>query len=656
MRRWFCSLTLVASALFSPSLFPASIDSPSGRLKVEFSSESEGIVIRSSLDGEETIRRLTAALRFADGSAVGPEVATRSFKKWTEDRWIEPVVAQKASRLREHFNAFRWEFEGDAAFEIRVFDWGFAYRFLTERSGESTIENELMHIEFPAQTQCWFPSEKGMISHNEPLYSHLALDSIDETRLASLPLLMETSTGASVLFSEADLYDYPAMYVRGGDGDVIEAVFPAVPLKIEPSADVPDRDEVIVETAPYIAVTEGERSFPWRAFVISDNAGALLETDFVYLLSRPSELVETDWIRPGKVAWDWYNALNLTGVDFLTGPNQKTYQAYIDFASKYGLEYVILDEGWSISTTDVSQPNPEIDVPALVEYGNERGVGIILWSLWGPVSRDREALFDLYAKWGVCGVKIDFIQRSDQLMVNFYEETAASAARHRLLVDFHGSFKPAGLRRAYPNVISYEAVKGSENNKWSDVITPTHNVTLPFIRMAVGPMDYTPGIMNNQHPGGHYISFLRPVGMGTRAHEVAKYFIYESALQMLCDSPSAYERDPVTTRFIARMPTTWDETHALAGAVGEYVAVARRHGVDWYLGAMTNEAPRTLEVTLDCLPEGRYEAEIFRDGVNVNTHAEDYRVETRIIEAGETLQLEMGRGGGWSAIFRPLER
>ena len=568
------------------------------------------------------------------------------------DQIITPVIARRHSSIRDHFNSLTLSFEKNFKLEFRAYDNGVAYRFITSLPGSSRVTFEQLDYRFPENTETFFPKEDSMMSHNERIYPLLSLDELNSEDFCTLPVMMVPAEGPKVLFSEANLLDYPALFMKGGEGNVLTAKHPPYILEIEPAASAPDRNETILKTADYIARTEGTRNYPWRVFIIGDDA-VFLENELVYQLSDPCKLEDTSWIKPGVVAWDWYNANNIFGVDFESGINTETYKYYIDFAAEYGLDYIILDEGWSESTVKVDAPAPEMDVQEIIDYGKEKGIGVILWSLWGPIAKDRDTLFPLYEKWGAAGVKIDFMQRSDQEMVNFYHDTAALGAKHKLLVDYHGSFKPAGLRRMYPNLINYEGVKGEENNKWSADITPTHNVTIPFTRMSVGPIDYTPGAMVNKHLINHNISFERPESIGTRAHEVAKYVVFDSPLQMFCDTPSIYRKEAETASFMAKIPTIWDETVVLDAEVAEYVLVARRNGNTWYVGAMTNETgPRDLSVDWSFLDDGasKYSAEIYADGINVERHAQDYKLKTIDLDTSKPLPIHLGTGGGWTAI------
>lgn len=628
------------------------VRSPNSRLEAVVD-DGGPLEIAISLDGKIVVEPSELGMEIDGRPILGRQPKLLDTQSTKIDRVVEQIVQRKRAELRDRHNGLTMTFDGGYKFELRVFDEGVAYRWVSEVPGEAIVVAETMALRFPFGSESLFPEEESMISHNERLYPLVDLETLDKSRFGSLPALIDVPDVARVVFTEADLYNYPAMYLRGGDGVTLNATFPKFVLETRPSKDGPDRNVEIIKEAPYIAKTDGDRSFPWRVLTITDDDSDFLENEMVYLLSRPLELDGTSWIRPGRVAWDWYNANNIYGVDFESGINTATYKYYIDFASKFGLEYVILDEGWTKSTTNILESNPEIDVPELVAYGAERGVRIILWALWGPVDENAAEIFDLYQSWGVAGVKIDFMQRSDQYMVEYYERIAREAAKRQLLVDYHGAFKPAGLRRALPNVISYEGVKGSENNKWSKDVTPELNVTIPFIRMLAGPMDYTPGVMANANPRSHHIDHFRPMGIGTRAHEVAKYVVFESPLQMLCDSPSRYLREEETTRFIARIPTVWDDTLGLPSRVGDFVTIARRKGAVWYVAAMSDEEARAFEIDFSFLGKGRYKAEIFRDGVNAHNFAEDYRIEERTVQRGEKLKLSTAPGGGWSAILTP---
>ena len=566
------------------------------------------------------------------------------------NRTIEPVVKHKSAEVHEHYNQLSLRFDNGWGLEFRAFNDGIGYRIVGQKAVDIVVEKEIAEFNFPQNSETLFPEEDTFISHFERHYLPLKVGDIAKKRFASLPAYAKTPEGINIVITEADLFDYPGLFLFGTAGDGFRAGFPGVVKSATPKEGSEDRNEV-VKYHKHIAETNGNRSFPWRIAVISDQATDLVESQLVYLLSRENKIEDTSWIKPGRIAWDWYNASNLYGVDFKNGLNTATYKYYIDFAAKYGLEYVILDEGWTVSTTNLLAANPALDVHELIRYGKEKNVGIILWALWKPLDKDYSNILRAWGEWGVAGIKVDFMQRADQQMVNYYTKIAKEAAKHKLLVDYHGGFKPAGLRRAYPNVMTYEGVKGNENNKWSTDVTPRHNVTLPFIRMVAGPMDFTPGAMRNANPWNHQVNHFRPMSLGTRAHQVAMYAVYESALQMLCDSPSSYLREPEVAEFIAQFPSVWDETKVLAGEVGEFIVVARRSGDTWYLGAMTNEHGRKLTVDLSFLISGDYHMQSFVDGVNTVQFSEDYRLNNVSVKAGQKIEINMASGGGWAAVL-----
>jgi alpha-glucosidase len=388
--------------------------------------------------------------------------------------------------------------------------------------------------------------------------------------------------------------------------------------------------------------------------MISKEDARLVENQMVFLLSRENKLAETDWIKPGLVAWDWWNDNNIYGVDFKSGLDTQTYKYYIDFASKYHIPYIILDEGWTKSTANIKEANQNLNIQELIAYGKSKNVDIILWCLWNALDADMNNILDIYAGWGAKGIKVDFMARSEQFMVNFYERTAKACADRKLLVDFHGAFKPSGMARAYPNIVNHEGVKGMENNKWSKDITPEHDVTLCFTRMLAGPMDYTPGAMVNKNEKDYSVSFSSPMGQGTRCHQLAMYVCYDSPLQMLNDSPSNYYKEPESTSFISRMPTVWDETKVLDAKVGDYILMTRHKGNDWYIGALTDWAARTLDLDLSFLGEGTYEIEIMQDGINADKQASDYKRIVKQVTKADKLKVGLAAGGGWAAICKKI--
>lgn len=648
---------MILVAIFCLNVFAAKsqdfqLSSPNGNLEMKVSVKN-GISWSLLLNSEMVIAKATIDMDIGNGQRAGSgQLADHQVTE--KKSIIKPEVPYKDAEITDHCNELELLFNNGIIVRFRAYNDGVAYSFEDTRDGEKQINAEVMQLSFPESTFSYFPEEKSMYSHNERLYLYTALNEIAPGSFCSLPVMFETSAGAKVLFTETALQDYPNIFLEMSDDQQLRAIFPKYVLEAIPNAErSPDRNQVITKEADYIAVVEGARSYPWRVFIISDDDRDIIKSSLAYQLAEPSALENTSWIKPGKVAWDWYNDNNIFGVDFRSGLNTQTYKYYIDFAAANGIEYVIFDEGWTKSTTEILDFNPEMDVRGLINYASEKGVGIILWVLWKPLNDNMDEILETYKSWGAKGIKVDFMQRSDQAMVTSYETIANKAAQLELLVNYHGAFKPAGLQRKYPNVLNFEGVKGGENNKWSDLITPDHNLTIPFIRMAAGPMDYTPGSMINAKKADYAISWSRPMSLGTRCHQIAMFVVYEAPLQMMCESPSIYIREQECTDFIAKIPTTWDETRVLHAKVGDYLVLARRKGNDWFIAGMTDWTPRTFEISLDFL-NGNYEAELIADGVNADRFAQDYRLTKRKLTSNETMNIEMKPGGGFVAVLRSV--
>ncbi|MGD8698378.1 MAG: glycoside hydrolase family 97 protein [Gemmatimonadales bacterium] len=626
------------------------LTSPNGDVGVE-------IVVGDQLTYSVTRRGRTLvapsriSMILGDSTRIGPSAEVRDVQRRRVDETIVPVVPEKYSKIRDHYGELSLDFADDWGLDVRAYDDGVAYRFRTGRSAPLTIVGEEYEVRIAGNPSVWLHTEESFLTHSERLYWQMPLRAVPRDTLASLPALVAWPGGPLMAVTEADLRDYPGLWVRGTAGPALTGLFPAYPLEEE---QVRDRTVQVTQRAGYIARTSGPRTFPWRALAIAADDGDLIESTLVYRLAPPLRIEDPSWIRPGKVAWDWWNALNLYGVEFRAGLNTETYRYFIDFAADNGIEYVILDEGWS-DPANLWTLNSEIDLPDLFGHARQRGVGLILWVVWKTLDDRFEKAMDRFADWGVAGIKVDFMQRDDQPMVNYYWKVAEGAAQRRLLVDFHGAYKPTGLRRAYPNVLTREGVRGLEWVKWSPYPTPEHDVTLPFLRMLAGPMDYTPGAMLNAQESQFHPVFDRPMSLGTRVHQLAMYVVYESPLQMLADSPSNYLRERECLDFIAAVPTVWDETRALSAQVGDWVAVARRRDDVWYAGAMTDWTPRELDLDLTFLGDGVWKAEIFEDGANAERAPGDYRRSERKVEAGARLLARLASGGGWVARFTRMK-
>ncbi len=601
--------------------------------------------------GKVVLEECPVSMTVNRSNVLGLKPVILRHKSQSVSREIRVAVPTRKSVLTDACNELTITFRGNYAITFRVYNQGIAYRFEANLGGDVEITGEELEMNFCGDVISWFPEEDQLVSHYERSYLKADVKQLKSGQFCSLPVFFKNADGLNMLFTEADVYDYPCMFLSGREKNSLKAKFPLYVVETTVPPENGDRNEIISREADYIASVNGTRTFPWRVIYISSNPGDILENDLVYQLSSPLKLEDTEWIKPGKVAWDWWNANNIYGVGFGSGINTQTYKYYIDFASEYGLEYVILDEGWSVTTTNVLEPDPDIDIKELVRYGKEKNVGIILWLLWKPLNNNMGQIMDTYEAWEVKGIKVDFMQRADQYMVNFYERVVSEAARHHLLVDFHGAFKPAGLRRAYPNLLSYEGVKGMEHNKWSEDITPEHDLTVPFVRMAAGPMDFTPGAMDNAQEINFFSRFTRPMSQGTRCHQVAMYIVYESPLQMLCDNPSNYYREKETTDFIARIPTVWDNTLVLAAEISDYIVMARQNGDKWYIGAMTDWSEREIEIDFSFLKEGEHGIEIMQDGINANKNAVDYKYTQGTINSTSSMKIRLARGGGWAAII-----
>ena len=630
------------------------VTSPDRRIVVTVATDPV-LTWRVERDGERLIDASRIALKLTGEEPFGERCAVRRVTRRAVDQRMTAEVPTKFREVRDRCNELLISFRGDWAVRLRVYDNGAAYRFETSRKGNVEIERECAEFRFAEGSETLWPRETtpDFVSHCEASFVREPVTGADSVRYAFLPVWFTSPAGMRMVVTETDLEDYPCMFLRA-EGGVPCAAFPPVVLESR-LKEGSDRNEEFVRTAPYIARTQGTRTFPWRLVTIDPDDRSLLENNLAWVLASPSVEGDASWVRPGKISWEWWHSLNLYGVDFRAGVNTQTYKYYIDFAARYGIEYILLDEGWSVSTLNIREPRPEVDLAELIRYGREKGVGVVLWTLWNPMKRDLEGILDTYRDWGVKGIKIDFMQRSDQEMVRFYEQIARAAFDRGLLVDFHGAFKPAGLQRKYPNVLTFEGVYDMEHDKCSTDISPVHDCTLPFTRMVAGPMDYTPGATRNATQADFAISWDNPMSQGTRAHQAALYVLFESPLQMLCDSPSNYLSTPEFTSFIAAVPTVWDQTVALDASVGEYAAVARRNGAKWYIGAITDWTPRTLQTQLSFLGERRYRMTVLEDGINADRIAHDFRVRTCEVTRNDTIDLPMAPGGGWVAIIEPAQ-
>jgi alpha-glucosidase len=625
------------------------IESPNGKNVITVLAK-ETISWRADHDGINVITPSGISLELDNGEVLGENVSVKKAVTASIDETIQTPVYKKGN-VRNNCNQLTITCKGDYGVIFRAYDDGVAYRWFTQRNGEITIVNEQANFNFQNDDKVLlafandYRNKDKFNTSFEAHYDNLNISAIKKDTLAFLPVLVDVGSPLKAVILEADLQDYPGMYLTSVPGEgYLHGVFAPVPTE-EFSHGL---NYVVKSRANYIAKTRGARSFPWRVVTISTEDRQLADNDMMQRLAEPSRLSDLSWIKPGKVAWDWWNDWNVTHVDFKAGINVPTYRYYIDFAAANKLEYIIIDEGWS---DDHDLYIAKLDVQAIVDYGKQKNVGVILWSTWYAITRDADGLFAKFAQMGVKGFKIDFIDRDDQKAVSSLYELAQKAADHHLMVDYHGMYKPSGMQRTYPNVINCEGVKGLENMKWGVDNQPGYDVSAPFIRMMAGPMDYTPGGMRNATKDAFRPVNSNPMTQGTRSHQLAMYTIFEAPLQMLADNPTIYMREQESTDFIAAVPTTFDQTVALDGSVGNFISMARRKGATWYAGAMTNWSARDITVDLSFLGEGSYKATIFEDGVNAGRDATDYTRKVITVTAKDKLNVKMASGGGWAARF-----
>ena len=569
----------------------------------------------------------------------------------------------KKNEVRNNYNELIINFKGNYKLTFRVFDDGVAYRFSTSFKKPIIVKKENVNYCFDDDYVAYIPyvnARKGdgdfltqqFFTSFESQYTIDSISKMDVERIAFTPLLICVKDGKKAVIVESDLEDFPGTFFRKGEGNSLVSVQSTYP-KVEEQGGHNMLQMVVKEREDFVAKTNGTRDFPWRAIVISENDAELMNSDMVYKLASPSRVKDVSWIKPGKVAWDWWNNWNIWGVDFKAGINNDTYKYYIDFASKNGIEYVILDEGWAVNKqADLFQIVPEIDLEELVAYGKERNVGLVLWAGYYAIDRDMEHVCKHYSEMGIKGFKVDFMDRDDQKVVDFYYRMAAMAAKYHLFVDFHGAYKPTGLSRTYPNVLNFEGVYGLEQSKWDDDLHQVdYECIIPYIRMVAGNLDYTQGAMDNATKYHFKAIYTNPMSQGTRCRQLAEYVIFESPFNMMCDSPTKYIQNQECVDFIASVPTVWDETVALDGKLGEYSVIARRKGDTWYIGAITNWKARSIEIDLNRIGRINGMSRIYQDGVNANRNAEDYQIIDKEIKDNR-LKIELASGGGAVIILK----
>jgi len=666
--RYLFGLTL-AVAILSLSCSPAgsggrgslAVSSPDGNLTVSLALASKP---QPYLGGERIYYRVTyKGMPVLDDSPLGldflgAEPLDRDFevagsvKASYDSSWENPFGAKRVvpDKFNELAVSLREKVPSGRRMDvvIRAYDEGVAFRYVLPKQDtldKFTLAAENTGFYFAGDAQAFALNKGRFNTENEGEYARTALRDIKPSSIINLPLLVELPSGLWAALLEADLTDYSGLYVGG---------VPGIPNALMSKLSFPPSrraDQPVVGKTP--------KATPWRVVMVAPTPGRLIETNYLVLnLSAPCAVADTSWITPGKAAWDWWSGSHATGVAFKPGMNTATMKHYIDFAARHKLEYMLVDAGWAPLSADgriedILRYRPEVDVPGIIAYGKVKGVKTLLWVEWRALDRHMDEAMALYEKWGAAGIKVDYMNRDDQEMVNYYERVVRTAAAQRLAVDFHGAFKPTGLRRAYPNLLTREGVMGLEYSKWSERITPEYDVTIPFTRMLAGPMDFTPGAFRNAARGEFKALDVAPMSQGTRAHQLAMYVVYESPLVMVSDYPEAYEGQP-GFEFIERVPTVWDDTKVFAGEPAKFVALARRHGESWYLGAMTGWEARDLDLPLDFLGAGDYEALVFADGPDADKVATSLDIAKKNVTAGDRLALRLAPGGGAAVIITPV--
>ena len=651
----FTAALLAASTAFAASK-SYNLSSPDGALTVTVEA---GGVLRYSVSREGTLLLSPSeiGLFLEDGRALDASSKVRKVTRRSVDKTVAAPVYKKA-QVRDHFQEMTLDFK-DFQLVFRAYDEGVAYRIVPQVKRAFAVKKEQVQYAFPKDWKAYVPYvnrdpnslEAQFHSSFESRYDVHPLSRWTDGRIAFMPITVEAEDGVTLCITESDLVHYPGTYLRlAKDGKtMLEGLQAGLPTGEEEHfrTSIQGREDVI-------ARFDAAGALPWRVLLVAPEAKDLIDSDMPWVLAK-EPAGDFSWVKPGKVAWDWWNNWNVYGVNFRAGINNETYKFYIDFASKVGVEYVILDEGWAVDREKgLFDVIPEFDIKELVDYGAKRNVGIILWAYFTLFDKDMEEVCRHYSAMGVKGFKVDFMDRDDQRMVDFYYRAAETAARYNLMLDFHGAYKPTGLQRTWPNVINFEGVYGLENMKWdNDGDQVTYDVQLPFLRNVAGPMDYTQGAMHNAGKDNYHASHSQPMSQGTRCRQLAEYTIFTSPLNMLCDSPSNYLKELECARFIAEVPTVWDETVPLVGVIGEQVAVARRKGSVWYVGALTGWNAREMEIDLGFLDDGDWKMEIFRDGVNADRAAEDYVHETAAVPSDRKITVQMAPGGGWTARITP---
>ena len=618
--------------------------SPDGQTSVSVTL-SDAIYYDVVSHGETLLTRSIIGMQLSDRVLGEKPVLKKKSVKRVEET-VTPIFPLKYSQVENNYTLLTLDMKGGYSVDFRIYDDGVAFRMRTSLPDQIEIMQENTVFQLADECDLVLQQPGGFKTGCEENYSLVKSSQWKKTdRMTELPVLI-MGKNQKILLSEFDLVSYPGLFLKGNSDNSLSAIQPKVPLEYE---DDGDRRQRILKEADYIAKTEGTRTFPWRYMLITQEDGRLAENTMPMRLAQKCQLEDVSWIKPGQACWDWLNGIPYgPDVTFEGGINLETYKYFVDFASRNGIPYIIMDEGWALSTRDPYKTNPKVNLPELISYAKSKNVGIFVWLPWLTVEHNMD-LFEKFEEWGIVGTKIDFMDRQDQWMVDYYDRVAKEAAEHHIMIDFHGAFHPSGLEYRYPNVLTYEGVRGMEFNGGC---APKNSIWFPFIRNAVGPMDYTPGAMICYQPKYHHGNRPFCSGVGTKVYHLAAFVLFESHLQMLMDNPCRYDAWPDCRDFIASVPVNWDDTRVLAAEAGQYIVMAKRRGQKWFIGGITNDKGREIDVTLDFLPEGKdMQMTSFVDGVNAAKMAMDYRQEKSTVNKDTKLHIRMVCNGGFAATI-----